>query len=103
MNHLHSSSAPESTYIGKTKTNVITLDSIFNSYRNNNEKTFLKIDVQGFESEVLKGLSLNLKNIFAVEIELSVVPLYKKQELCNYFFNFFEKNGFTLWSLVPVF
>ena len=103
MLHSHSSAAPESSYIGKTKTDVITLDSIFDSYRKNDEKILLKIDVQGFESEVLKGLALNLKNIFAVEIELSVVPLYEKQELCNYFFSFFEKNGFTLWSLVPVF
>ena len=103
MLHSHSSAAPESSYIGKTKTDVITLDSIFDSYQKNDEKIFLKIDVQGFESEVLKGLSLNLKNIFAVEIELSVVPLYEKQELCNYFFSFFEKNGFTLWSLAPFF
>ena len=36
MKNLHLSSAPESIYIGKTKTDVITLDSIFNSYRNNN-------------------------------------------------------------------
>ena len=103
MNHLHSSAEPKSSYIGKTMTDVITLDSIFSSYRKNDEKVFLKIDVQGFESEVLKGLALNLKNFFAVEIELSVVPLYEKQELCNYFFYFFEKNGFTLWSLVPIF
>jgi FkbM family methyltransferase len=99
----HSSAAPESCYIGKTKTDVITLDSVFDGYRKNNEKILLKIDVQGFESEVLKGLALNLKNIFAVEIELSVVPLYEKQELYDYFFSFFEKNGFTLWSLVPLF
>jgi len=103
MNHLHSSAEPKSSYIGKTMTDVITLDSIFSSYRKNDEKVFLKIDVQGFESEVLKGLTLNLKNIFAVEIELSVVPLYDKQELYNYFFSFFEKSGFTLWSLVPIF
>ena len=103
MHPLHSSTAPESSYIGKAMTDVITLDSIFNSYRKNDEKIFLKIDVQGFESEVLKGLALNLKNVFAVEIELSVVPLYEKQELCNYFFSFFEENGFTLWSLAPIF
>ena len=103
MLHLHSSAAPESSYIGKAKTDVITLDSIFDSYRKNDEKVFLKIDVQGFESEVLKGLTLNLKNIFAVDIELSVVPLYDKQELYNYFFSFFEKNGFTLWALTPIF
>lgn len=103
MNNIHSIAAPESIYIGKARTDVITLDSIFDSYRKNKEKTFLKIDVQGFESEVLKGLTLNLKNVFGVEIEMSVVPLYDNQELYNYFFSFFEQNGFALWSLVPVF
>jgi FkbM family methyltransferase len=103
MNNIHSIAAPESIYIGKAKTDVITLDSIFDSYRKNKEKTFLKIDVQGFESEVLKGLTLNLKNVFGVEIEMSVVPLYDNQELYNYFFSFFDQNGFVLWSLVPIF
>ena len=96
MNNIHSSSAPESKYIGKTRTDVITLDSIFDTYRKKNEKTLLKIDVQGFENEVLKGLALNLKNIFAIEIEMSVVPLYDKKELYNHFFLYFEKNGFKL-------
>ena len=103
MLQAHSSVAPDSGYIGKTKTEVITIDSIFDSYRKNNEKTYLKIDVQGFEKEVLEGLTLNLKNIFAVQLELSIVPLYDKQELYKYFFSFFEKNGFVLWSLAPVF
>jgi FkbM family methyltransferase len=103
MNNVHQIAAPESIYIGKARTDVITLDSIFDSYRKNKEKTFLKIDVQGFESEVLKGLTLNLKNVFGVEIEMSVVPLYDNQELYNYFFSFFEQNGFALWSLVPIF
>ena len=99
----HLLAAPESSYIGKIKTDVITLDSVFDAYQKNDEKILLKIDVQGFENEVLKGLALNLKNIFAVEIELSVVPLYEKQELYDYFFSFFEKNGFTLWSLILMF
>ena len=103
MNNIHSIAAPESLYIGKAKTDVIALDSIFNTYRKKKEKTFLKIDVQGFESEVLKGLTLNLKNVFGVQIEMSVVPLYDNQELYNYFFSFFEQNGFALWSLVPIF
>ena len=76
---------------------------MFESYRKNNEKVFLKIDTQGFEREVLGGLSKNLRNIFAVQLELSIVPLYDNQELYKYFFSFFEENGFILWSLIPGF
>lgn len=103
MLEAHLSSAPESIYIGKTKTNIFTLDSIFDSFRLNNDKTYLKIDTQGFEKEVLDGATLSLKNIFAVQLELSIQPLYDGQELYKYFFSFFEKSGFSLWSLEPVF
>ncbi len=91
--------APEAAYIGKAATEVITLDSVFDSYRRNNEKTFLKIDTQGFEAEVLEGVAHNLRNIFAVQIELSTVPLYDSQYLYQHFFTFFEKHGFDLWRL----
>jgi FkbM family methyltransferase len=103
MLKIHSSAAPNSIYIGKEKTEVITLDSIFQSYRGSDEKVLLKIDTQGFEKQVLDGLSENLKNIFAVQLELSIVPLYKNQETYQYFFSFFERNGFMLWSLLPGF
>jgi FkbM family methyltransferase len=99
----HSLAAPTSVYIGKATTAVITMDSIFNFYCKGNEKIFLKIDTQGFETEVLKGVSRNLENIFAVQLELSTVLLYENQDLYKYFFNFFEKNEFILWSIVPGF
>jgi hypothetical protein len=79
------------------------LDSVVNQYRRNNEKTFLKIDTQGFEKEVLNGLSLNLENILAIQLELSITPLYENQELYEYFFSFFKKNNFRLWNLIPGF
>lgn len=94
---------PETSYIGKAKTDVIALDSVFDFYRTYNEKTYLKIDTQGFESEVLKGINQNLKNIFAIELELSIIQLYEGQELYKHFFQFFEANDFYLWSLEPIF
>jgi FkbM family methyltransferase len=103
MLQAHLSAAPDSVYIGKAKTEVITLDSVFESYRTHNEKTLLKIDAQGFETEVLNGLSKNFQHIFAVQIELATVPLYGSQDLYQHFFTFFEESGFFLWSLIPVF
>jgi FkbM family methyltransferase len=97
----HLSAAPDSVVIGKAKTEVITLDSVFDHYRKNGEKTFLKIDTQGYETEVLNGLSKNIQNIFALQLELSTVPLYDNQDIYTYFFYFFEQKGFFLWSLIP--
>jgi len=99
----HLFAAPQSAYVGKTKTPVITLDSVFDRYRTGGERTYLKIDTQGFEAEVLKGLPQHLKDVFAVQLELSLVPLYEGQELYRYFLDFFEARGFCLWSILPEF
>ncbi|GJD64276.1 hypothetical protein MPEAHAMD_4457 [Methylobacterium frigidaeris] len=40
---------------------------------------FIKIDVQGYELEVLKGAARTLHHVAALEIETSVVPLYHNQ------------------------
>ena len=103
MLQAHLSAAPRSAFIGKAKTEVLTLDSVFDTYRKKSERTYLKIDTQGFEAEVLDGFSKNLKNVIAVELELSIVPLYENQYLYKHFFTFFEENGFTLWSVIPGF
>lgn len=99
----HSSAAPESIYVGEVETPVITLDSVFDTYCNKSERAFLKIDTQGYESEVLAGCLSKIPQIKAVQLELSIVPLYDGQELYRYFFDFFESNGFYLWSILPGF
>jgi len=99
----HLSAAPESIYVGSVETPVITLASVFDNYHSHSEKAFLKIDTQGFESEVLVGCLSRLPKIKAIQLELSTVPLYEGQELYRYFFDFFESNGFYLWSILPVF
>lgn len=99
----HSSAAPESIYIDQVETGVITLDSVFDSYCQGGDRVFLKIDTQGFEAEVLKGVSSRLSRVTGVQLELSLVPLYEGQELYRHFLDFFEEKGFVLWSLMPGF
>ena len=100
---LHSSIEPNSIYIGKDTTEMITLDSIFNEYFTNNDKVFLKIDTQGYEKEVLDGAKNCIEHIKGIELELAIVPLYESQQLYQYFFKFLNDNGFNLWSLKPEF
>jgi FkbM family methyltransferase len=100
----HSIAAPDSIYIGKKTTKVITIDSIYDEYRGNtNERTFLKIDTQGFEKQVLDGAKNSIKHIKAVQLELSIIPLYETQCLYEYFFQYFKNHAFVLWSLIPGF
>lgn len=103
MNDRHSSAAPESVYIGSTQVKVLPLDHIFELYNFDDCKIYLKIDTQGFEKSVLDGVQKNLSKIFAIQLELSVVSLYKDQLLYEHYLNYLAGNGFELWSLVPGF
>lgn len=99
MRDAHIQALPGSGYIGKTEVEMITLDSVFDSYGTKDEKTFLKLDVQGYEEEMLQGAVESLPKIFGVRIELSVVPMYEHQALYRHFLDFFEGQGFGIWSL----
>lgn len=103
MLNTHSDSAPESVYIGTANTLVLTLDSVYEQYAKDKKKVFLKIDTQGFEAHVLAGALKSLPSIFAVQLELSLVPLYANQELYPYFLKFFGEQGFYLWQIIPGF
>ena len=60
------------------------------------DRTLMKIDVQGYELEVLKGSSDLLQSIFYVYVECSFVELYDEQPLANDVINFLEKFSFIL-------
>lgn len=95
------SNTPDTRYVKKINVGVTTLDSVFNSYVKKSNKVFLKIDTQGFESEVLKGSIKNLRNISGIQLELSTEALYEKQKTYEYFLTFLKKYNFRLWSIIP--
>ncbi len=99
----HAAAAPRSAYVGTATTPVQPLDALYDRYRGAGERAFLKVDTQGFESEVLKGAERSLATLVGVEIELSLVPLYEGQDLYRHFLDFFEGRGFALWDVAPVF
>lgn len=99
----HIEGAPESRIVGKEKVQVYPLDEIGQHYTGGNH-IFLKIDVQGFEQEVLKGAQEMLKKAKGVEMEISLVPLYEGQGwLLPEILKYMSDHGFTLTSIVPAF
>jgi FkbM family methyltransferase len=100
----HIEGAPESKIIGKEKVQVFPLDEIAEKYIAGAKNIFLKIDVQGFEQEVLKGAQSMLSKATGVEMEISLVPLYKDQSwLLPQILEYMEQKGFVLTSIVPAF
>jgi FkbM family methyltransferase len=81
MTNLHLEKNNASFYVSKEKVKIFRLDSIFDKVRINNENTFLKLDVQGYESKVLHGAINSLKIIKGLMLEVSIAELYKGEEL----------------------
>lgn len=95
----HVESAQDSVYVDSESVEVETFDSIFPFYFQENDKSLLKIDTQGFESHVLDGSINSLNKITLIQCELSLVPLYENQKLYKEMIEKIESLGFTLWSI----
>ena len=95
----HKKAAPDSEYLGQEEVNIYTLDNIFSNLKNGYKRIFLKIDTQGYEMNVLKGVEKNIHKIYAVQLELSMSPLYNNSHLYQDFFDYFIKRDFECWNL----
>jgi FkbM family methyltransferase len=60
------------------------------------EIDFLKVDAQGYESEIIKYGNHKIKNSLVIQIETSPIPLYKNEKPFSYVAQQLEKLGFVL-------
>jgi hypothetical protein len=63
----------------------------------------LKLDIQGFELEALKGARMSLSKFKIVQVELSFIPVYEKAPLYREVIDFLEQNDFEIFTLTPAF
>ena len=99
MGKTHEKSAPNANYIGSETTKLITIDDIFEDYFSSSDKCLLKIDVQGYEEQVLMGAMNSLRNVNAVKLECALVSLYEGDKTFEHYFDFFKDNGFELYDI----
>lgn len=102
----HSEAAPNSRFIGAETVDQDRLDSILPSFGiDRGGRTFLKIDVQGYERHVLSGAAqlFSEKKITGLQMELSLVPLYGGAMTYREGLDFAETLGMDLMGLDPVF
>lgn len=64
---------------------------------------WLKIDVQGFEREVLQGANETLKRAKVVQIELAVTPSYEQSPYLEEIIAKLRSSGFVLYSIMSGF
>lgn len=102
MEEAHRRAAPYATYVGTEDVEVTRLDDVFDRY-DNGDAAFLKMDVQGYEREVLGGGGRTLSRVRGAQVEMSLVPLYEGSWLLADVLGFFATSGFELVSLEPGF
>ena len=95
----HLNSAPESKYVAKEEIQIKKLDSIFDSFIKNGDKVMMKIDVQGFEKNVLDGANKSLNRIEIIQLEMSVIPLYENEMILVDMINYLDNKNYKLFSL----
>jgi FkbM family methyltransferase len=99
----HIETEPDSAYIGSEKVKIYRLDEIAAGYASQSEALFLKMDVQGFEDKVLDGASGLLSEVRGIQLELTLVPLYRGQILFEEMLGRLRSMGYELYNLSSVF
>lgn len=101
LEHLHAAS--DSRVVGDEYVQVETLDSVWQQYYTQGDRLMLKIDVQGFEFEVLEGAKTLLSKCEFVLLELSTTTLYRGQKLYFEFDEFLRSNNYEIFNVFPHF
>ncbi|MEY2778192.1 MAG: hypothetical protein RL008_288 [Actinomycetota bacterium] len=77
MGSLHLEIFPNSATVAKQKISISTIDKQLTVLGLQPHEIMLKLDVQGFEAEVLKGAFHSLSKIPLCYLEVSITPLYE--------------------------
>jgi FkbM family methyltransferase len=98
----HLAAAPHSAYLQKEKVPLRRLDDVVPATAPG-RYIFLKLDVQGYECQVLAGATQLLNHTLAVQLETSLLPLYEGETLMPQMHAAMTAKGFDLWDLEPSF
>ena len=81
MGSLHLENFPDSATVSRQNISISTIDNQLVVLGLRPQEIMLKLDVQGFEAEVLKGASQSISKIPLCYLEVSITPLYEGEVL----------------------
>jgi FkbM family methyltransferase len=97
----HASYFPDAHTVALETAPMYLLDQVAPSYLKRGLSPFLKIDVQGYEEQVLAGACETIPKLLGLQVELSLVRMYEGQKLFTEMLTEIEKAGFDLYFLMP--
>lgn len=100
----HQDAYPPANYVGTEEVSVYRLDTVALDLLGPTDTVFIKIDVQGFEKQVLEGAKSTLNHrCVGIQLELSCLPLYEGGMLIPEALELVYSMGFTLEAFIPCF
>ena len=96
-------SEPKTRITHGEKVRLSTLDALFAKQPAWDSEILLKLDVQGYELEALRGAVKSLSQIKVVQAEMSFVQLYEGAPLYGEVVDFLKGNGFDIFTIIPGF
>jgi len=63
-------------------------------------RAFLKLDVQGFELEVLQGVGQHLRQLTGIQLEVALEPLYEQQPTLCEVLPYLLTHGFAVYGIL---
>ena len=90
-----------SAYVGSEVASQARLDAVLGKYAGTTDRIMLKIDTQGAEARVLNGARGVLSRLTAIQLELSIVPVYAGEEDYRAMIDRLDEWGFTPVLFIP--
>lgn len=103
MSEAHLRAAPDSKYVASEAVRLQRLDDVAPALLPEAGRLMLKVDTQGYEEEVLAGADRVLERTIALQLELSLAPLYRGAPGLRRMLELSESLGFQLHGLIPGF
>ena len=99
----HLAVAPQSRYVATETVALERLDELLPAIFSGAGPLVLKLDTQGYEAEVLQGAAGILSRVVAIQMEISLVPLYQEAPSFIQIVTAMGELGFHLFQVIPGF
>jgi FkbM family methyltransferase len=93
--------APELAVVARERARVTTLSDLAREHYPRGDRLFLKLDVQGYERNVIEGGRDVLGRVVGLRVELSVLKCYEGEPLLCEMLPYLEGLGFKLTGIEP--
>ena len=93
--------SPTSRYVSREEVQVRRLDSVFDGIVAAEDRPFLKIDTQGHEAGVLDGADGVLRRLAGIQLEMSLVPVYRGEAPFDALMARMQSAGFVPALFIP--